>query len=146
MNKQGKLSGWLTVAVLLIAGLPTALQTQDPPLCCIAGKYAGIHIPNPMRGCPAPKAEKFTMILSQQASCGEAVWGTITDSSGVPNNFNGLLSRGCVFTATFGTPGRTIRFSGVFRKRMGKWHASGTYTEDNLNRCYRAGTWEMKQI
>jgi hypothetical protein len=146
MSKQGKLTGWLAVAALLIAGVPTALQTQDPPLCCIAGKYAGTRIPNPMRGCPAPKAVKFVMILEQQVRCGEAVWGTVTGPTGDVNHFNGLLSRGCVFTAIFGTPGHMIRFTGAFHKLMGKWHASGRYTEENLNRCYRAGTWEMKQI
>lgn len=146
MNKKMKLTVWLAVVALMGAGLPTPLQTKDPPLCCIAGKYAGIHIPNPMRGCPVPKAEKFIMILEQQVRCGEAVWGTVTGPTGEVNHFNGLLSRGCVFTATFGAPGRMIRFTGAFHKRMGKWHASGRYTEENINRCYRAGTWEMKQI
>jgi len=146
----------LAVAAVAVAGIATWLPAQALPgkLCCVAGEYRGSNTPDPLPNCPVPKSETFSMTISQSRGCGSSVWGRITDSSGHVNDFTGTLSAGrprgcCVITASFsdpGHPGHLVKFTGTLCKRLGKWHASGTFTEVNSgDPCKKGGVWEITQ-
>ncbi len=138
----------LTVAA---AGLPA--QPQPGKLCCIAGVYHGTQTPDPLPNCPVPKAETFSITFAQTPACGADVWGTITSASGNVNQFKGTLrpgSRGCcVLEASFSDPkrpGHLVTFKGTFCHQMGKWQASGAFTEVNSgDPCKKGGVWKIEQ-
>ena len=146
-----------TVAVvalgLTVAAAWLSAQPQPGKLCCIAGVYRGSQTPDPLPNCPVPKAELFSMTISQAPGCGADVWGTITSASGKVNQFKGTLrpgSRGCcVIEASFSEPkrpGHLVTFKGNFCQQMGKWHASGVFTEVNSgDPCKKGGVWKIDQ-
>jgi len=93
------------------------------------------------------------MVIKQVAPCTAAVGGTITDSSGLVNNWTGTLSRGllrgcCVLEGSFITPsGNTVKFRGNICLKLGKWQAKGTWVEiKSPDPCRGSGTWQMSQI
>lgn len=141
------------IAIVFLAGLLLAhvLPAQLGTTCCVAGVYNGSQVPYPRPNCRPPKAQKFTMVVRQAKSCPAAVGGTVTDSSGVTSDWTGTLTPGlrgcCSFAGEFLTPsGNTVRFKGMFCKRLGKWTASGTWEEiKSSNPCNASGTWEMTQ-
>jgi len=145
----------LAFAAVGVALVATWLPAQTLPgkLCCIAGDYRGSQTPDPLPNCPVPKAELFSMTISQAPGCGADVWGTITSASSEVNQFKGTLrpgSRGCcVIEASFSQPkrpGHLVKFKGTFCQQMGKWHANGAFTEVNSgDPCKKGGVWKIDQ-
>jgi len=140
---------------LFVAGLLSvaSLPAQVKGLCCIAGTYEGFQVNYAKPNCPRPLKEKFTMVVKQKEPCTSFISGTVTDSSGVVNNWTGTLSRGlmrgcCVLEGSFLTPGgNTVKFKGNICLRLGKWQAKGTWEEiGSTDPCRGSGTWQMTQI
>ncbi len=154
ITRIARIAAPLAVAVAIGVAFTSAAPPQTlVKVCCIAGTYRGSQTPDPLPNCPVPKPESFTITISQAAGCGADVWGTITSASGNVNQFKGTLRKGergcCVIEANFsdpGRPGHLITFKGTFCKQMGKWTASGTFTEVNGgDPCKKGGVWKIAQ-
>ena len=153
MNKKLQIKWMVALLVVFIGLLPAfSLQAQEKGLCCVAGKYEGTQINYAKPNCPKPVKEKFSMIIKQKAPCSSVVGGTITDSSGLVNNWTGTLSRGllrgcCVLEGSFLTPGGdTVKFKGNICLKFGKWQANGTWEEiGSTDPCKGSGTWRINQ-
>jgi hypothetical protein len=147
----------LTLAMVVVAaiGVSAWLPAQTPTgkLCCVAGTYRGSQTPDPLPNCPVPKAETFSMTISQALGCGADVWGTITSAAGGVNHFKGTLRRGprgcCVLAGSFSDParpGHVVKFTGTLCRKAGKWAATGTFTEVNSgDPCKTGGVWKIAQ-
>jgi hypothetical protein len=128
------------------------LYPLDKKVCCVAGRYNGWQQNYVKPNCPKPLKEKFVMVLKQERGCGPNVWGTITDSSGLVNNWTGTLSLGlrgcCKLEGSFLTPGGDlVKFSGTICMTLGKWKAKGTWVEiGSTDPCRGSGVWEMAQL
>ena len=154
MNKEIKRGFFMTLGFVLILSLLAIapLQGQIKKVCCLAGNYAGSQINYAKPNCPPPVNENFTMLIKQMKPCTAAVGGTITDAAGMVNNWTGTLSPGlrgcCVLEGSFLTPsGNTVKFTGTFCLKLGKWQAKGTWVEvSSSDPCRGSGTWEAKQI
>jgi len=155
MNKESKKNFIIALSFIFIAGLfaITPLQGQARKLCCISGKYEGFQVNYARPNCPRPQKENFTMVVKQKEPCAEVIGGTVTDSSGVVNDWTGTLSRGlmrgcCALEGSFLTPsGNTVKFKGTICLKLGKWQAKGTWEEiGSTDPCRGKGTWQMSQI
>jgi len=154
VNKKCKVTLMIALFFFVFGSLSViSLPAQAKRLCCVAGKYEGFQINYAKPNCPTPLKEKFTMVLKQVAPCTADVGGTITDSSGLVNNWTGTLSPGllrgcCVLEGSFLTPGgNTLKFKGNICLKLGKWQAKGTWVEiKSSNPCKGSGTWQMSQI
>ena len=143
------------VAAVCLALAPAWLPAQTTPLktCCIAGDYRGSQTPDPLPNCPVPKPELFSMTIQQALGCGSEVWGRITDASGHVNQFRGTVRQGlrgcCELVGSFGDPkrpGHVVAFKGTLCQQLGKWHATGTFTETNGgDPCKKGGVWRIDQ-
>ncbi len=141
------------VAVTVLAG-PQPGPTAFGSLCCVAGNYRGSQTPDPLPNCPVPKAELFSMTISQAPGCGSSVWGQITDASGHVYQYKGTLRRGtvrgcCVLEGSFSdpaNPAHVVKFMGNMCLQLGKWQAIGTFSEVNSgDACKKGGVWKILQ-
>ena len=141
MNKKLKVT-WMVALMIVAVGLLPALslQAQEKGLCCVAGKYEGFQLNYAKPNCPKPVKEKFTMLIKQKTPCTSVVGGTITDSSGLVNNWTGTLSRGllrgcCVLEGSFVTPGgNTGQIQGQYLPEPRQVAGQGHLGRDRVHR------------
>ncbi len=160
----------ITVTVLLVSAVwcfavdqpapnvkqPVQVQPKDPvikpgdvkpaALCCISGKYAGVHQDVSCAPGTKPKKEKFTMEIRQAGNCGGTFKAKVTDESGKVTDFAGTVKpggpKGCCLIEGKSTSGTdNIRLKGTLCKKLMKWEGKGEYQS---NKC--KGVWEMHKI